>query len=275
MSIYKINTLKNKYGVTEQKKETLDSLSNQVLDAQNEVAQLQAIVQSLTEKSNKLTNQLNLAEENKKQTLSNKELGDEVISKVKELDQLSETAVSEVEIANAKSKSCATQVKNLIDKLIYSSEVINKLANLVIRKKALNPLISDELVEMVSKAGTDANNAVALTLKALEAVFASQATILESNGSLVIGKEQAAKLYEYFIGQEVDNVENSIPDTNVQELLEVAHDVSVSTYSSALLASEDNTKQLNAAENDLNRATIKLSSLESGYAAAKAAALAS
>ncbi|CAM1362544.1 hypothetical protein [Tenacibaculum xiamenense] len=275
MSIYKINTIKNKYGVTEQKKETLDALSNQVLDAQNEVAQLQAIVQSLTEKSNKLTNQLNLAEENKKQALSNKELGDEVISKVKELDQLSGTAVSEVGIANEKAKSCASQVKVLIDKLIYSAEVINKLANLVIRKKALNPLISDELVEMISKAGTDANNAVALTLKALEAVFASQATILESNGALAIENEQATKLYEFFIGEEVDNVENSIPDTNVKELLGVAYDVSISTYNSALLASEDNTNQLNAAESELNRATIKLASLESGYAAAKAAALAS
>ena len=46
MSSYIIdNTKTPKYGVTEKKKETLDLLSNQILDAQNEVQQLQAIVQ--------------------------------------------------------------------------------------------------------------------------------------------------------------------------------------------------------------------------------------
>ncbi len=74
-------------------------------------------------------------------------------------------------IAKGQTVQVAENINSVINKLIYSAESINKLANLVVRKKAQNPLISDELVSMITTAGTDANNAVAVTLVALKSAF--------------------------------------------------------------------------------------------------------
>ncbi|WGH75711.1 hypothetical protein P8625_00685 [Tenacibaculum tangerinum] len=269
------STKNRKYGVTERKKATLDQLSNQVLDAENEVEQLQAIVQSLTEKSNKFSAQLSLAEQNRKQARNNMELGEEVGTKLKELKDLSNTAFNEVVLAKKEVQDTAQKTNTVINKLIYSAEVINKLSNLVIRKKAMNPLISDDLVSMITKAGSDANNAVALTLTALKSVFASQATILESEATLSLEYIQAVKLVECFTGVEAEDISNQLPEKGVLSLLQTAYTVSEQLYKGSFTAFNDTVKQLNAAQSELNKANVKLSSLQSGLAAANAAALAS
>ena len=266
---------KSKYGVTEKKKAELDALSNQVLNAQGEVEQLQAIVNSLTEKSTKLQQQLATADSNKATALSNKDLVDEVIDNAKDLMDNSKITFDEIVLSDAKIKTVAKDIKDVIDKLIYSAEVVNKLSNLVIRKKALNPLISDELITMITTAGTDANNAVALTLVALEAVFASQATTLESEAALSLEYLQAVKLYEFITGTEADDIKDELPEKSIKELLYDAYAISSNIYEKALTASKDTIKQLSEAKTKLSKAEIRLSSLESGLAAANAAALAS
>lgn len=267
--------LKSKYGVTEKKKSELDALSKQVLDAQGEVDQLQAITDSLSEKSTKLQQELTTADSNKATALSNKDLVDEVINNAEDLKNNSKITFDEVVRADVKIKTVAREIKNVINKLIYSAEVINKLSSLVIRKKALNPLISDELITMVTAAGTDANNAVALTLVALESVFASQATTLESEAALSLEYLQAIKLYEFLTGEDSDKINNEIPIESIKRLLYEAYDISSNIYENTLNASKDTTKQLNLAKIKLSKVEVKLSSLQAGLAAANAAALAS
>lgn len=278
-------TFPQQYGITERKKQELEQLSQQVLDAQDTVQQYQAIVDSLTAKSNKLNTQLDAAEANKAQALSNKDLLDTMIDNAKDLQNNSEITFDAVVLADAKIKDVAKEIKTTINDLIYSAEVINKLANLVIRKKASNPLISDELVTMVTTAGTDANNAVALTLVALNSVFASQATTLETEAAMALQLLQATKLYEIMVGQEVDSIHNDLPDAEVptnptktytiKSLLDYAYVVNSAMYEEALTASKDTTKQLNDSKGKLSDAQVQLASLQAGYAAANAAALAS
>lgn len=273
------------YGITERKKQELDQLSQQVIDAQDTVVQYQAIVNSLTEKSNKLNAQLVTAEANKTQALSNKDLLDTMVNDAKDLQNNSEITFDAIVLADAKIKTVAEEIKTTINNLIYSAEVINKLANLVIRKKASNPLISDELVTMVTTAGADANNAVALTLVALQSVFSSQATTLESEAAMALQLLQATKLYELMIGEEVDDIQNELPSTEtptgsdetytIQSLLDYAYTVTSNMYNESLEASKDTIKQLNDSESKLSDAQVQLASLQAGYAAANAAALAS
>jgi hypothetical protein len=274
-----INTLEvidsiRKRGITEAKKKELDTMASRVLAAQNKVEEIQAVVTSLTGKSTEIKAELATRDGNRAKALSNKDLLDTVIGQVTELYENSKIVASEIKDSSLKIKHVAIDIKELIDKLIYSAEVINKLSNLVIREKASNPLISDELVTMVGNAGTNANNAVALTLVALNAVFTSQANTIESEAIIILENFQAEKLYE-FMTKEATPQEGDLPVKNIKTLIDEMYDKSLTLYASALEANNDITKQLSAVTSDLDRAKMNLSSLEAGLAAANAAALAS
>ena len=189
-----------KYGVTERKKAELDQLANQVLQAQYNVEQQQAIVDSLTAKSTTFQAYLADAEKNQAQALSNKTMMDETVRGAFNLRNNSQVAFDKMVLAHQRTKDVASGMKVLIDKLIYSAEVIDKLSNLVIRQKALNPLISDELVAVIGTAGKDANNAVSLTLVALKSTFVAQAGALESEASASLEYMQAMQLFEIITG---------------------------------------------------------------------------
>lgn len=268
-------------GITEAKKKELDTMTSNVLEAQNNVEEIQAIVTALTGKSTTVKAELATRNGNKTKALSNKDLLDTVIDQVTELNNSSKIVGSEIKDSSLKIKHVAIDIKELIDKLIYSAEVINKLSNLVVREKAINPLVSEELVTMVATAGTNANNAVALTLVALNAVFTSQANTIESEAIVILQNFQAEKLFE-FMTKEDSKPDESKPctdegssNTNIKILIDKMYEKSLELYASALDASNDITRQLSSATSDLERAKMQLSSLQAGLAAANAAALAS
>ena len=265
-----------RYGITERKKSELDALSIKVIDAQYEVDQLQAIVTSLTEKSQNFLGFLAYADTNRAHTLSNRNLLDQVVQNVDSLKGNSEIAYKQMIDADKSTKALAIQVKSLIDKLIYSAEVINKLSNQVIRTKAINPLISDDLIARITAAGTDANNAVALTLIALQATFATQASNLESEAATVLEYMQSIKLQEILTidPKDISDI-TGVQKKCLKNLLYDAYSDAESQYTKAQKASIDTTRELNAAIADLNKAQIKLKSLQLGLAAGNAAALAS
>ncbi len=265
----------SKYGVTEQKKSELDRLNNEVLNAQDEVEQLQAIADSLQEKSAKFLADLNSAEANKDTALNNKKMMDALIKEVNDLQNNSGIAFDEMVIADAKIQQLAIQMKKVIDELIYSAEVINKLGNLVVRKKALNPLISDELVSMITKAGTDANNAVALTLVALKSTFSAQATSVESEAAAALEYTESMKLYEVMTGTQHDGKKSDHHDKCLEVLIDKAFTDANNKYLEAEVANKEVLKQLNITTANLTKAQVKLKSLQAGLAAANAAALAS
>lgn len=268
-----------KYGVTERKKQELDDLTQQVQNAQGTVEQLEAIVNSLTTKSNKLLTDLTVAETNKARALSNKDLLNEVLENLLSLVNNSKITFNETVLAESKIKTVATEISNLIEKLIFSAEIINKLGNLVVRKKASNPLISEELVTLVATAGSDANNAVALTLVALESIFAAQATTKDSEAAMSLEVLQAVKLFEFATGEDtIEGITSDVklsPSSSITGLLNKAYVINKNMYEQALAASDDTIKQLNSAKRELNVAEVNLSSLQAGLAAANAAALAS
>ncbi|MGB8192689.1 MAG: hypothetical protein WCF67_12255 [Chitinophagaceae bacterium] len=271
-----------RYGITEKKKAELDLLSSQVLDAQHDVEQFQAIVASLTEKSNKLQSDLSAAENNKAKTLNNKNLVQQLVKSAEDLKSNADIAFSNMIVADAKTHSLTESIKTLIDKLIFSVQVINKLGNLIAKRKALNPLISDDLINMMGEAGKAANNAVALTLVALKSAFAAHASNIESEAALALSYAQSMSLYKALTGSDADQVTANGQEAkdkkqapSLQQLLIDAHTNAVKDYELTQTASVLATSQLNNAIMALNKAQSKMKSRQSSLAAANAAALAS
>jgi hypothetical protein len=271
-----LNSNPQRYGVTEKKKSDIDLLTSQVTDAQAVVDQQSTVVASLNQKSIKYQGYLLDAESSRTQAKSNKELVDQVVQNAYDLFNNSEITFSKMTVANEATEEVAKEVTVLINKLIYSVEIINKLSNLVIRKKSLNPLISDDLITKINAAGTDSNNAIALTLVALKSIFAAQSLSLESEASTALEQKQALNLYLTLTGKK-DPQETFILEGNnsVQALIYKANDEAKANYLEANKANDETTRQLNVANINLNKAQVELKSLQAALAAANAAALAS
>jgi len=259
------SSARKRYGVTEKKKAELDALALQVINAQGDLQQFQSIVDSLTEKVSNFQGFLAAADAARTQAYSNRTLANQLSQSAVDLGNNSMIAFNGIVGADGKTQALAAGVKQVISKLIYSAEAINKLSLLVIRKKALNPLISDELVSLIGAAGKDANSAVALTLVALKATFAAMASNLESEASLDLVYLQASRLQEL--------LKKGTP--SIVTLLDDAYTAANKNYIQTEVALKMTTSQLNNANFALYKAQVKLSSLQSGLAAANAAALAS
>jgi len=275
-----------KYGITERKKAELDAKALEVIDAQQDVDQYQAIVTALTQKLNTFENLQAMAETNRTKALSNKNIVDQLVQSTKDLLDNSKIAFNDIVLADSSSKELAGKLKDLMDKLIYSVELINKLSALVISKKALNPLISDELVAMVGQAGGDANNAIALTLIALQSTFASQSANMESEAAAALGYTQARSLYQIMTGTDAngdkimvtdkDGQPTDVPGTNsLQAMIYQAYTDAKNLFDKRQHAYNLVVNQVNLATIKLNKAQVKLKSLQTGLSAGNAAAMVS
>lgn len=278
MSIYNNQFGKNKYGITEAKKAELDRLANQVLRAQHEVEELQAVVNSLTAKSADFSAMLTQATANRTGALNNNTMVNQLVQSAYSLYNNSNTAYAGLKDSEARLNKLATKVSKLINELIFSAEVINKLANEVVRQKALNPLISDELITLVTTAGTDANSAVALTLVALKSVFAAETSCIESEANANLVVLNSGKFYEVLSGKVIESLQPVPVEVQklepLQKLINDAFTAADTEYNKALQFNNEITKELNNATAALNVAQANLSSLQAGLAAANAAAFA-
>jgi ribosome-associated translation inhibitor RaiA len=274
-----------KYGVTEKKKAEIDELIIKVRNAEDEVEEYQAVVSSISDKLQKFQAELAIANANKEQGLANKKLMESIVMNVKDLMGDSATVQNLMMTSEDKIKKASSQMSSLINELIYSADLINKLSDLIIRKKQINPLVSDELVTMVTKAGTDANNAVSLTLTALQSIFTSQATNVEGQNVLKLEQKLAKELNSLIEFKDKSNeslnetvlfstTQNEDKQLNISDMIIQAYEYYKSIYDSTLAATDDITKQLSEATLQLDDAVVNFNSLKASLAAAQAAALA-
>ena len=261
---------KKRYGITESKKAEIDSLTLQVQDAQYQVDLFQSIVNAMTEKVSYFQNLLTIADNTRTQALSNQKLVNQLVYNEGVLVKNSEIAFNEIEKAELKADVLAINIKIMMDKLIYCVEVINKLSIIVVRKKAVNPLISDELITMLTTAGKDANNVISLALVALKSTFAAQASNMESKSAIELGYIQSQDMLKV-----LTNVMTNTGNVSLHSLLNTSYENAKSNYDLMEQAVTRATRHLNQAQKDLNKAQVSLTSLQAGLAAANAAALAS
>jgi uncharacterized coiled-coil protein SlyX len=246
-------------------KPQIDELAIMVIEAQNEVSQLQADVASLTQKLTGYHALMTQAQNSRSQACNNKALAGQIIQSALDLKNNSKIAHDEIVHANKETGELAEDFKMLTDKLIHATSVLNIFSNTIIRQKALNPLISDELISMVTQACSDANNAVALTLVALQSTFAAASSNIATEAVLVLTQTQAIDLYNTLTDGE------SADAPSVRSSLDQAYFNADVYYQQIAKSCHVIDQQLNTAQADLNKAQAKLASLQSGLAAAKPA----
>lgn len=263
----------------EKKSSDLALINNQVKSAQYNVAQQQAIVNSLLAKSSQFVAFLAQATDNQASALSNYNLAKNATANVASLADNFTQAQTQTTTACDGVCEVSKNMADLIVKLIFSVEIIDKVTQLINKQKAMNPLVPDSLIAFMAKAGTDADNAMALTLTALQSCYAAQSTLQESKGIVDLGYHQAQRLqHQMNDGWDVrmDSPDSKIvlTGTSIMSLLQRAYQVSIKNYNQALWDNNSVTQQLTYAQTQLAAATMNLNSYQSGQAAATAAAYA-
>ena len=278
INIQRINSIKMA-GIPETMKTQLDALSSQIFDTQFEVDRQQAVVDALSEKYKHFQSYLNLADSRRDQALSNKSLIDQLVQNVLNLLSNSSIALDQVQKADRETRLLVEQISGVMGKFTHSAELINKLSNLIIRKKALNPLISDELITMVGVAGNEVNNAMSLMLIALKATFAAHPLVIKSEKSMALEYLKAKEVLSIITGlsstefQDDEVILAAKSNKSLYSLLHHNYETAKAEYDTTSVALSENEQQLNKAKSELSRWQIKLKSQEAGLAAAKAAVL--
>ncbi|WP_297839987.1 hypothetical protein [Pseudomonas sp.] len=272
-------------GIAVNQSKDIQHLTNQVSLAQNRVAQHQVIVDAIQAKSNQFTALLFQAEHSQASALSNYKRGKDLVSGVDSLAKNYELAKEQGSRVATDISLLSKNMSSLINMLIFSVEVINKATQIVSKQKALNPLVPDTLVAFMSKSTSDANNAVALTLTALQSCYVAESTLLESHNIINLAADQVIVLQSKI--KSGWNVSMGVPEaelsgvgadasanSGVAASLNLFYRNAVKSYKAALVNGDNVSQQLAHAQSQLAFATVKLSSLQAGLRAATAAAYA-
>jgi len=271
-------------GIADKKQAEIDSLTNQVTVAQFSVIEKQVIVNSLIAKSTQFNTYLTQADANQATALSNLNLSTDALANVKSLVATLVQAQKQTSLAQSGASNVAAQVSVLIDKLIFTIEIIDKLGLLITKQKAINPLIPDSLISFMAKANKDASNAIALTLTALQSCYAAEASLLESQNTIDLGSKQGNELFARMVNnynQRMQAPNNKLAVVGltsdcdgIMALLQRAYKTASAFYDDALWSNNSVTRQLNFAQGELAGAITASNSYKAGLAAATAAAYA-
>lgn len=287
MNTMTINSLA--VGIVYKEKATLDWLAMQVAEAQYEVDQYQAIVDAETAKSTQFNSFLTAAEANKAAALTNFNLAIDIDSSVSALCTSTGLALKQTGTATREIKRVSGEMATLINKLIFTVELIDRFGQLVNKQKLSNPLIPDALISFMAKATAEANNAVALTLVALQSCYVAEATSLRSQEIIALENNQVTTLkstieQQAFASKVKDTMSlvfdgdfmvGFTPDcTGILALVRQAYDKASEKYNQALANVNIVNQQLAYAQSELVTATTSLNSYKAGLAAATAAAYA-
>ncbi|KUI96882.1 hypothetical protein [Vibrio sp. MEBiC08052] len=197
-----------KVGIAEQKNFEIESLTSQVANVQYQIDEMNAVVNSLTDKQGHFAQLLTDAEAKKNTALSQFNQVKLVVSQVAELKQYSQIVNHQTKTTKEGVTSTSQNVANLINQLIFSVDVIEKLTDFVNRQKAVNKAIPDELVSTLGQATTDANQAIATTLTALQSCYATVSSASESYSVSDLELQQSVHLEALLTGGDVDQAQS-------------------------------------------------------------------
>ncbi len=276
------------------KEQDLRALKMEVFRAQQETNKCQEIITALTAKMAMNEEYLNTVEAYKKQAGENKTLGDQLMLSVFDLGQNSGIALNKAKDANEKSNEAAKSITTTMNLLVSAGKAIDELHALIIKTKAVNPLVSEELINMADAACKDASKTISLGLVALKSAFEAVANNTETEAIMELEHAQFMTLCEVLTKEKdpkkvVEALEKgcalaSCDDSCKEEYLKKLNPLCLQAglYHSYGQFSADGalaktsltkaTSELSVANGNLKTSQITLTSLEAGLTAAKAAA---
>ncbi|WP_105170022.1 hypothetical protein [Pseudoalteromonas sp. T1lg23B] len=256
----------NSRGVAQNKNADIQALTTQVTDAQYTVNELTNVVTSLTSKQAYFANLLTLASSKQASALQHFSQSKTLMADLKETSNYVKIVEKQIgtesntDSLSGKLNETAQYMAGVVDKLIFSVDIIEKLLDFVNRRKAVNQVIPDDLITYLNNAVTESNNAVSLTLTALESCYASITPVQEIEEISELEVKQMVSLL-------------ALTATLTQALGD-SYKTSETSYQNALVASNMANQQLEDAQAQLAEAQANLASLNAGLEAAKAAAFA-
>ncbi|AIR68091.1 hypothetical protein [Dickeya fangzhongdai] len=194
-----------KIGIAEKKNAEIEALVNQVNSAQYRVNELTSVVTALTAKQAYFASLLSDADTKKDTALAHLNQTKSLVANVEELRRYSQQVQQQTQKSRNKVKDTTDDIAVLIEQLIFSVDVIEKLSGFVNRQKAANNVIPDDLVTVLNQATTDANSAVALTLTALQSSYATAASADEAGSISSLEFRQASQLRRLLVGEQDDS----------------------------------------------------------------------
>lgn len=207
-----------KNGIAEQKNAEIDALTSQVNKAQFRVNQLTTVVTSLTAKQANFAALLTDADSKKDAALANLNQAKTLVANVETLQRYSILVSQQTDKSLRKVRETSNHMAELIEQLIFSADVVEKLSGFVNRQKAANNVIPDALVAVLNQATSDANNAVALTLTALQSSYASAASVDQAGSVSALEARQAQQWLTLLTGTSAD-VQESLAQKRVNAVI--------------------------------------------------------
>ncbi|MEH4625901.1 hypothetical protein PO369_20195 [Phytobacter diazotrophicus] len=207
-----------KNGIAEQKNAEIDALTSQVNKAQFRVNQLTTVVTSLTAKQTNFAALLTDADSKKDAALANLNQAKTLVANVETLQRYSILVSQQTDKSLRNVRETSNHMAELIEQLIFSADVVEKLSGFVNRQKAANNVIPDALVAVLNQATSDANNAVALTLTALQSSYASAASVDQAGSVSALEARQAQQWLTLLTGTSAD-VQESLAQKRVNAVI--------------------------------------------------------
>ncbi len=188
-------------GINEKKQAELNKLTAEVLSQQYLVDELQTIVKSLGEKSATFKGFLAQADTDKKSALANYELFKKILNQVKDLTVNSSVVRNTAGEADDSIDQLTKEIAPMVQKLIFAVDYINKLSEAINKQKVKIPLISNDLITIMSTANEKANAAIAATLTAVQSCYALKSSAENTKQSAELDHSQCLDLRKQLVGK--------------------------------------------------------------------------
>jgi hypothetical protein len=256
--------------VTAEKTTRIKHLERQVENAKDNLAKAEATYNSYQSKS-ELFDELLAQDSNTMSIMTDQEnLAVDLSQKVNSLFDTATVAIGTANDTYADTQALLKSVQKVVDATLLAATDITLSAELIMKRKASNPLISSELVSEAAKAATDANKAVSLIINTLTSTFNALSTANQANNTSEIVQAEILYLKDLVIQDtSLTDVDTSL--VSIQETAKNNVDNSRSAQKEAQSAADEARQQMMKAKNGLNRATAELSNAEASLSAAQAA----
>uniref|UniRef100_UPI00404721A1 hypothetical protein n=1 Tax=Roseivirga sp. TaxID=1964215 RepID=UPI00404721A1 len=195
------------------------------------------------------------------------------------IDHASQNVDSLTKVTAIASQTADHTYANVLKLLSLTEEVVNAVidaaseivlsAELIMKRKASNPLISSELVSDASQAAAEANHTVSLFIAVLTSTYSALSATNQANKALEIVKAEVGHLKTYMFKSEILNDrEKRMP---ISSLIISYIKEAIDTQNAAQKAFDSANDSVNKAKDNLAFATTQLSTAEASLMAAEAA----
>lgn len=257
--------------VTAQKTSRIKHLKRLVEDAKKALADSEATYEAFQAKSELFNELLTNATSRLNEMNSQDNLAIDTGQKVKSLFNTASVAVTTANDTYADTKHLLRTVQEVVESTLNAATDIALSAELIMTRKAANPLISSQLVTDASQAATDASKAVSLIVNTLTSTFNALSTANQANNTAEMAQIEIEYLKELIVGEpalaSLTSPTKMPVESQVKEYYQEARDAERLSQKAA----DEARQQVLKSKNELTRSTANLANVEAALNAAEAA----